>query len=247
MSPQLEFLSTATAERAACSPIEWMHRDAGAQHAERAGWRVVASFGDPSAEADAVEGTVGVADLSCLGKVEVQGEPGAVAAIVARVGAGELEPGIAGLAGDGTWWCPLSASRVLALTAPERTEGVLAAAAEAAASQSAYASVHELTTSLASNAVAGPLARETFARATALDMRPQRFGERAFAPVSVARTAGMVLRPGGDFFLHLFGAGYAAYVWTVFADAAVDLGGRGVGVDALGPELGALGEAIRGA
>ena len=65
-----------------------------------------------------------------------------------------------------------------------------------------------------------PLARETFARATALDLRPDRFADGAFAPVSVARTPGMVLREGGDRFLHLFGAGYAHYTWTVFIDAA---------------------------
>ena len=64
-------------------------------------------------------------------------------------------------------------------------------------------------------------------------MRPDRFAERAFAPVSVARTPGMVLREGGNRFLHLFGAGYAHYNWTVFVDAAEHLGGRAVGVEAL--------------
>ena len=44
----------------------------------------------------------------------------------------------------------------------------------------------------------------------------------------------MILRERADRFLHLFGAGYAAYVWTVFVDAAESLGGRAVGVDALG-------------
>jgi len=44
----------------------------------------------------------------------------------------------------------------------------------------------------------------------------------------------MVLREGGDRFLHLFGAGFAHYVWTVFVDAAQHLGGRAVGVTALG-------------
>jgi hypothetical protein len=65
-------------------------------------------------------------------------------------------------------------------------------------------------------------------------MRPPRFAERAFAPVSVARTPGMVLREGGDRFLHLFGSGYAQYIWTVFVDAAESLGGRAVGLQALG-------------
>ena len=97
----------------------------------------------------------------------------------------------------------------------------------------------EVTTALGSNAVVGPLARETFARATALDLRPDRFAESGFAPVSVARTAGMILRERGDRYLHLFGAGYAQYVWTVFADAAEELGGRAVGSVALEAEAGA--------
>jgi hypothetical protein len=64
-------------------------------------------------------------------------------------------------------------------------------------------------------------------------MRPASFPERGFAPVSVARTPGMVLREEGDRFLHLFGSGYAQYNWTVFVDAAQRLGGRAVGLDAL--------------
>ncbi len=109
---------------------------------------------------------------------------------------------------------------------------------EAAASAESFASVHELTTALGSNGVVGPLAREAFARSTALDMRPGAFGEAAFAPVSVARVPGMVLRTQSDSFVHLFGAGYAHYVWTVFVDAAEQLGGRAVGVDAFGGEAG---------
>jgi sarcosine oxidase gamma subunit len=98
--------------------------------------------------------------------------------------------------------------------------------------------VHELTTAFGSNAVVGPLARETFARTTALDLRPDRFPVSGFAPVSVARTPGMILRRGPDDFLHLFGSGYAQYVWTVFVDAARSLGGWPVGLAALGEEVG---------
>ncbi len=43
----------------------------------------------------------------------------------------------------------------------------------------------------------------------------------------------MLLREGGDRYLHLFGAGYAHYTWTVFIDAAEHLGGRAVGAEAL--------------
>jgi glycine cleavage system aminomethyltransferase T len=214
------------------SPIEWMHRRKGARFDERAGWRVVADFGATRKEVAACRAAVGVADLSFLGKLELQGEPGVVAEIVAQLAGGAtLEPGRATLR-DEVWWCPITIRRVLAVTPPEAT-GPLRDELEAAASDRRFASVHELTTTFGSNAVAGPLAREAFARATALDLRPDRFPEAAFAPVSVARTPGMVLRQHGDRYLHLFGAGFAQYTWTVFVDAAEHLGGRAVGVDAL--------------
>ena len=214
------------------SPIEWVHRGAGARFAERAGWRVIAGYG--AGDAAACRGAVGIADLSQIGKLELQGEPDSVTSIVSRLtGGGALAPGRA-LRQDGVWWCPVTATRVLALTPPEATGRLRGELEAAAADAGSFAGVVELTAALGSNAVVGPLAREAFARTTALDLRPERFREGAFAPVSVARTPAMVLRTEGDRFLHLFGAGYASYVWTVFVDAAESLGGSAVGADAVG-------------
>jgi glycine cleavage system aminomethyltransferase T len=219
------------------SPIEWEHRGEGARLTERAGWRVVAGYGAIEREAAACRGTVGVADLSFLGKLELQGDPAVVASIAASLAGGAaLELGHAALH-DEVWWCPITAGRVLAVTPPEATAR-LRHELEVAASGESFASVCELTSAFGSNAVVGPLAREAFARSTALDLRPDRFPERAFAPVSVARTAGMVLRQDGDRYLHLFGAGFAHYTWTVFIDAAQHLGGRAVGTEALRVALG---------
>jgi len=233
-----EFLAPDAAQPAAGevpslrSPIEWAHRRDGARFSDRAGWRVVAGYGSTPKEVAACRASAGVADVSFLGKLELQGEPVVVKSIVAQLAGGAaLEPGRATLHDD-VWWCPISAGRALVLTPPELTRK-LREELEAAAAGGSFASVHELTTTFGSNAVVGPLARETFARATALDMRPDRFTEAAFAPVSVARTPGMLLREGGDRYLHLFGAGYAHYTWTVFIDAAEHLGGRAVGVEAL--------------
>lgn len=215
------------------SPIEWAHLDAGAKLGERAGWSYVRDYGDPAREAAACREAVGVADLSYMGKIEVQARPADLAQIVSGLAGGAtLELGMA-TDHDGVWWCPITADRVLAITRPEDTARIRQSMEDAASRSSSFASVTELTSALGSNAVTGPLAREAFARATALDMRPDRFPERSFAPVSVARTPAMVLREGGDRFLHLFGSGYSQYVWTVFADAAEGLGGRPVGAEAL--------------
>jgi glycine cleavage system aminomethyltransferase T len=214
------------------SPIEWAHLDAGASLTERAGWSVVSDYGAPDKEQAACRTTVGVADLSCLGKFELQADQATTASIVsALAGGATLELGMA--AGhESVWWCPVTAERVVVISAPERTAEVRTALEEQV-SQAQFASVTELTSALGSNSIIGPMAREAFARATALDMRPASFPERGFAPVSVARTPGMVLREEGDRFLHLFGSGYAQYNWTVFVDAAQGLGGRAVGMDAL--------------
>jgi glycine cleavage system aminomethyltransferase T len=224
-------------EATARSPIEWAHLDSGAQLDSLAGWNVVLDYGAPEREAAAIRDAVGVADLCAMGKLELQGDAESIASVVARLAGGaRLEPGRA-LEHGGTWWCPVTAAKVLALTRPERTAKVRESV-EAVAAETPFASITELTAALGSNLIAGPLARETLARTTALDLRTDHFPEAAFAPVSVARTPGMVLRSREDHYLHIFGAGYAQYNWTVFVDAAENLGGRAVGLKALAGEGG---------
>jgi glycine cleavage system aminomethyltransferase T len=91
----------------------------------------------------------------------------------------------------------------------------------------------EVTTGFALLRLAGPLARETFARFTAIDLRPQVTKPGDWRPGSVARTPGGILCEAEDRFLMLFGAALGQYVWTVVDDAARNLGGGPVGADAL--------------
>src|SRR5688500_1841176 len=77
---------------------------AGARLEQRDGWNVAVRFDGLDAERERCATTVGFADLSHLGKVEVQGAP-------------PFELGRATWA-DGAWWCPYTPERALALCEP---------------------------------------------------------------------------------------------------------------------------------
>jgi glycine cleavage system aminomethyltransferase T len=125
-----------------------------------------------------------------------------------------LELGRATVDGDSTW-LPLTATRALVLGGEPP------------------ASALDVTTAYGALRLAGPLARETFARFTAIDLRPHVTRPGDWRPGSVARTPGGILCEGEDCYLMLFGSALGQYVWTVVEDAARRLGGGPVGYDAL--------------
>ena len=201
----LDFLSPA-ATAIARSPMEREAVAAGATIEQRDGWSVAVSF---EGEAGRLE-TVAFADRSQIGKLEVQGEHGlTLGEAVQR---------------DGAWWCPLTKDRALVLCEPASTAGLRERFGPAAV---------DLTSAMGALTIAGPLAREAFARFTAIDLRPQVTPVHGFRPGSVARTPGAILRESEDRWLMLFGAALGSYVWTVVADAAAGLGGGPVGADVL--------------
>ena len=222
----LAFLSPG-AGAVAKSPMEPGTVAAGATIENRDGWNVATAFSGRAAERSLCASLVGFADVSHLGKIEVQGD---VAAITGH----DLELGRA-LRAEGAWWCPYSAHRAVVLCSPGDTVALRDHLTASAAEANSLASVIDTTTSQGAMNIIGPLARETFARFTAIDLRPEITPPLAFRPGSVARTGGAILCEAPDRYLMLFGAALGQYVWTVVADAAEYLGGGPVGVDALEP------------
>lgn len=223
----LAFLTAAggPAAPAALSPFDAATEADGAVFEVRDGWRTATSFGHPGAEGLACENAVGWADVSHLGKLEIQVSAGAADELAGL--AGGLRLGHAVRHRD-TWWCLLTPVRALLLC----DLGALAGLRQELEANPAL-TVLDVTTQFAALRLAGPLARETFARFCALDLRPDHLPVGAFMPGSVARTPGFVLREAADQFVVLTGAALAIYFWSVVSDAGRRLGGRPVGVDAL--------------
>jgi glycine cleavage system aminomethyltransferase T len=218
----LAFLSPGP-DAVAKSPMEPGTVAAGATIEQRDGWNVAAAFPDEGRALAAV----GFADVSHTGKLEIQGD---IAAITGH----DLELGRATRA-EGAWWCPYSAERAVVLCPPADTAALRDRLLASAAGANGLASVIDTTTAQGAMTIIGPLARETFARFTAIDLRPQVTPVHAFRPGSVARTGGAILCEAPDRYLMLFGAALGQYVWTLVADAAGHLGGGPIGADALDP------------
>lgn len=217
------------------SPLEHPATAAGARFEPRDGWRVATSFGDPAAERELARAAVGFADVSHLGKLELQAGAEDLTSILGGAGAGPAPRlGLAARARD-AWWAPLSAERAIVICAASRVAELRSELERAAATGSGPAGVLDLSAAYGALTMVGPMARETFARFSAIDLRPEVTPVAGLRPGSVARTPAIVVREASERYLLLFGAALAEYMWTVVADAAESLGGGPIGADALEP------------
>jgi glycine cleavage system aminomethyltransferase T len=235
----LDFLTTDAAVRSgrfpvvARSPMERQARAAGARFEVREGWAQPVSYGRGDQESETLERSVGWADTSHLGKLELQVSPQALQTVVTEVTEGSgLELGRARRSG-GAWWCPLTHGRLLVLCEPSRLAAVRSLLGDATSALGKPSSLADVTTVFAALTIAGPLAREVFARFCALDLRPQVTPVGAVMPGSVARQPGIVVCEGRERFLMLFGWAVGEYMWRQVEEAGRHLGGAPVGGDAL--------------
>jgi glycine cleavage system aminomethyltransferase T len=158
---------------------------------------------------NARRGDVSWADVSHLPKLELQGLSETITS---------LQFGTA-VRRDGAWWCRLTEARALVIGARPATGD---------------ADVTDVTSNFAALTITGPLARETFARFCALDLRPHVTPVGALRPGSIGRQPGILIHEDEDRYLFLFGWATGEYMWSTVADAGEHLGGRPIGCDALG-------------
>jgi heterotetrameric sarcosine oxidase gamma subunit len=215
------------------SSMEGSAKAAGARFRAQDGWNLAVGYSTSEQEAEFCASTVGWADVSHLGKLELQAAPDTMGSIVAAVAGGaSLELGQATRVA-GAWWLPLTASRTLIVCEPGDAAGLQQRLEQAAAEAPEHAGVADVSSTFAALTLAGPLAREVFARFCAVDLRPAVTPVAALRPGSIARQPGLIVREDEDRFLFLFGWAVGEYMWMVVEDAARHLGGGPVGLDAL--------------
>ena len=209
----LEFLRVGADGAVAHSPMERSAAQEGAEFEVRDGWNVAVRY---RGENDAATRTAAWADVSQLPKLELQGPSEALDQAAGQ----PLTFGTAVRDGD-AWWCRLTPNRVLAIgELSEQPSGD-------------RLRLTDVTSNFAALTLAGPLAREVFARFSAIDLRPKITPPGALAPGSIARQPGLLICEAPDRYLLLFGWATGEYIWSVVADAGFHLGGRPIGADAL--------------
>jgi heterotetrameric sarcosine oxidase gamma subunit len=214
------------------TPMERDARAAGARFELRDGWNVAVGYTSHEQELEAARRGAGWADVSHFGTLEIHAAPDDLEAIVSQVAGAPLELGTASRVND-AWWLPVTRERAVVVCEPSAVGGLRERLEEAAAGASQTVSVIDATTKYAAMAIVGPLAREVFARFTALDLRPAATPVHAFRPGSIARGPGLLVREGEERYLFLFGWALGQYMWETVSDAARHLGGSPIGLDAL--------------
>lgn len=205
------------------------HVEHGASIAERYGWRMPARYTSPEEEIAQLRETVGLCDISSVGKLSLQGE--GIDSLLRSTVFGSEDLAI------GRVRCQLSnedsmdAAVVLARLSSDEvlfttTAGVASNFADSLDFQSTEC-VHvvDITSALAATRIVGPMSRELLAAVTELDMSLDVFPDLSCAQGKFAGIYGVIVRQDiGDLpaYVFYFGREFGAYMWDSLLEAGED-------------------------
>ena len=226
-------MTTPTKTPVKLSPLNAVSEKLGAHWLEVAGWRCVDDYGNPAAEAAALRAGGGLADVSQIGKIQIEGQQAAALLTSALGGAPEAVGGYAQVAA-GDLYC-LRPDMFFLSARPGAEAETAAALAGAAAGQPNLVTVTDLTHGLAAMELVGPRVVEVLSRVCGLDFSPAAFPSPAARQSSVAKTRQIILHKdrGLPCYTLYGGRSLAAYVWGVLLEAGRPFGLTPVGLEAL--------------
>ena len=216
------------------SPLNAASEKLGARWVEVDGWRCAADYGNPAEEVAALRAGAGLADVSQIGKIQIEGLQ-AAAMLAAVLGAGPEAVGDHARVEAGDLYC-LRPDMYFLSVRPGTETSVCAALDNAAAAQPGLVTVTDVSHGLAAIELVGPRVVDVMTRVCGLDFSAAAFPNQAARQASVAKTRQLIARQDrGELPCYtLFGArSLAAYVWGVLLDAGRPFGLAPVGLEAL--------------
>ena len=214
----------------------------GAVMADADGWQLPAHYGDPSREAEWLRGTVGVSDVSPIGKVRVVGEDAAQAVAALLPQAGDLFTGSTGSVSEADSPLERGGKLLAARLAPDdfmvlTPAGVAPHAVNAMLSgRSNCAYAVDVTSGLCGVAIVGPAIKNMMSRITETDISPRALPDLSCIQSRFADVQGMLLRRdvNGIAMYQLYASReFGEYLWEVLIETAHEVGGGPVGTQAL--------------
>ncbi|MBI2544539.1 MAG: hypothetical protein HYW16_04870 [Candidatus Rokubacteria bacterium] len=144
-------------------------------------WRLPAAFADPAVEAERARQSVGLQDVSAIGKLDLKGRE------VGRLLGGLAPP-------DHLSILRLTPDHALLLTAPGRQGQVAEVLLQALSQTPCCAHLTDVTSALSAFALVGPRAQEVLVRLTSLDLRPHAFPDGSCVEGGLAKVHVVILR-----------------------------------------------------
>ncbi|MFQ5898627.1 MAG: sarcosine oxidase subunit gamma family protein [Candidatus Methylomirabilia bacterium] len=190
------------------------HLALGARWVEEGEWRLPEAFGDAEEEAEQVRQSVGLQDVSAIGKLDLAGR--------------EVERLLAGFTPqDRLSVLRLRPDHFLLLTAPGRQGQTAEGLLQTLSRVPCCAHLTDLTSALSALALVGPRAGEVLAKLTSLDIRPHAFPDGACVEGGLAKVHTIVFREDwGSLptYLLLLGWELGEYGWEAIRKAGESLG-----------------------
>jgi sarcosine oxidase subunit alpha len=200
-----------------------VHRALNARWTECCGWRVPAAFGEAEAEASDVRRSVGLQDVSWLGKLDIKGT-----SVEAYRSACERVDDVRAV-------LPLKPGHALVLTTPGQEMQTIDALVGVFDRAPGCMHVTETTSGLAAFALVGPQSGTVLSCLTSLDVRPEHFRDHACAQSSLAHVHATIYREDwGNLrgYLLLVNRDVGEFVWTTVQAAGDAYGLKPFGLEA---------------
>ena len=216
-----------------------IHLDMGAVMVDADGWRLPLNYGDTAREAGWLRETVGICDVSPIGKVRVVGGDAALAVTTLASLPVEEQVGLvveadSPLEGGGKLLAAcLASDEYLILTPPGRARPAIAWMRSAPAD---CAHAVDVTSGLCGVSLVGPATREVLSRVTEVDISSARLPDLRCVQSRFAEIQALLIRRDvNDIPIYQLYAGreFGEYLWEVLVDAAGEVGGGPVGTEAM--------------